>query len=82
LTAPRKQIAVNMQRALQEIPQVFSFEQLDATSLIEARAGINAEFESLGQSVTFAPSATTKYNATLNWKLDAGRASEPCLLYI
>jgi|GEM_PF-5227052 len=55
-----------MQRALQEIPQVFSFEQLDATSLIEARAGINAEFESLGQSVTFAPSATTKYNATLN----------------
>jgi len=55
LSGLRKQIASNMQSAWRDIPHVFSFEEIDATDLIEARKELNAEFESQGQRVSFLP---------------------------
>ncbi|OED43411.1 hypothetical protein AB833_03965 [Chromatiales bacterium (ex Bugula neritina AB1)] len=55
LSGLRKQIANNMQSAWRDIPHVFTFEEIDATALTEARREINAEYESLGQRVSFLP---------------------------
>ena len=55
LSGLRKQIASNMQSAWRDIPHVFSFEEIDATALIEARHEFNTEFEPLGQRISFLP---------------------------
>ena len=55
LSGLRKQIATNMQSAWRDIPHVFSFEEIDATALIEARRELNVEFEAQGQRVSFLP---------------------------
>ncbi len=55
LSGLRKQIASNMQSAWRDIPHVFSFEEIDATALIEARHEFNSEFEPQGQRVSFLP---------------------------
>jgi len=55
LSGLRKQIATNMQTAWREIPHVFTFEEIDATALMEARRELNTEFEPQGQRVSFLP---------------------------
>jgi len=55
LSGLRKQIANNMQSAWREIPHVFTFEEIDATALIDARRELNSEYESQGQRVSFLP---------------------------
>ena len=55
LSGLRKQIASNMQSAWRDIPHVFTFEEIDATALIEARHELNTEFEPRGQRVRFLP---------------------------
>jgi len=55
LSGLRKQIASNMQSAWRDIPHVFSFEEIDATALIEARHEFNTEYERQGQRVSFLP---------------------------
>jgi len=55
LSGLRKQIASNMQSAWRDIPHVFTFEDVDATALMEARRELNAEFEPQGQRVSFLP---------------------------
>lgn len=55
LSGLRKQIATNMQAAWREIPHVFTFEDIDATALSEARRELNREFEAHGHRVSFLP---------------------------
>ena len=55
LSGLRKQIATNMQAAWREIPHVFTFEDIDATALSEARRELNLEFEAHGHRVSFLP---------------------------
>jgi len=55
LSGLRKQIATNMQSAWRDIPHVFTFEEIDATALIQARGELNSEFERQGQRVSFLP---------------------------
>jgi len=55
LSGLRKQIATNMQSAWRDIPHVFTFEEVDATALMEARHELNTEFEPQGQRVSFLP---------------------------
>ena len=55
LSGLRKQIASNMQSAWRDIPHVFTFEEIDATALMEARSELNDEYERQGQRVSFLP---------------------------
>ena len=55
LSGLRKQIASNMQSAWRDIPHVFTFEEIDATALMEARGELNDEYERQGQRVSFLP---------------------------
>ncbi|MEM9604346.1 MAG: dihydrolipoamide acetyltransferase family protein [Pseudomonadota bacterium] len=76
LTGLRKQIAANMQTAWREIPHIFTFEEVDASGLIEARQAINAELAERGQKLSFLPffvkacvialQAHPRFNASLN----------------
>ena len=55
LSGLRKKIAANMHAAWRDIPHVSSFEDIDATALVQARAELNAEFESAGIKFSFMP---------------------------
>ena len=51
----RRQIASTMQAAWQEIPHIFNIEEIDATDLVRAREGLNAELEPQGVKLSFMP---------------------------
>lgn len=76
LSGLRKQIAVNMQAAWRDIPHVFTFEEIDASALAEARRELNEEIASTGNRISFLPffvkacvialRAHPRFNASLN----------------
>jgi len=55
LTGLRKQIASNMQTAWRDIPHIFTFEEVDATALIDARTEINNELSASGAKISYLP---------------------------
>lgn len=55
LSGLRKQIATNMQTAWRDIPHIFSFEEMDASKLIDARTQINQELQTQDQRISFMP---------------------------
>lgn len=76
LSGLRKQIAVNMQAAWRDIPHVFTFEEIDASALAEARHELNEEIAATGNRISFLPffvkacvialQAHPRFNASLN----------------
>ena len=51
----RRQIAVTMQSAWQNIPHIFSLREIDATALVAARRSVAADLEPRGIGVTYMP---------------------------
>ncbi|MCH9673444.1 MAG: 2-oxo acid dehydrogenase subunit E2 [Gammaproteobacteria bacterium] len=55
LSGLRRQIALNMEEAWRTVPHIFTFEQTDATELVQARRALNEEFEPQGFRVSYLP---------------------------